>query len=526
MKKLLIFTVSLIINMAFLMAQTPNVMIYQAVVRNGSNELVTNKSIGVRVSILEDSNNGTAVFQETHSVTTNGNGLVTLEVGNGTKTLPATLDDIEWGTHVFFIRTEFDITGGTNYNIVQTQQVMTVPYSYHAETASKADTAAYALTADYKELLNKPEGTKQGDILYWDTLNLEWQILPAGNDGDVLTMDSTSVPYWRATAPDPVLASVVIDSIVQITQTTAKVYFSVTDDGGAPLVLSGICYGTTQNFISEGQRVLNGIGTPSFSLLLNNLVPNTVYSLCALAANSAGVQYGTATSFTTLSYDSLTCPGTPRVKDVDGNVYSTVMIGKQCWMRENLRTTKYADRTPIQNGGDITSYDEHYYYYPGNNSDNKNPYGLLYNWAALMNGELSSNSNPSGVQGVCPDGWHLPSNAEWDELFDYVNSQPKYVCDTNYTIAKALSSTEGWESNGVECLVGYAIDNNATGFSALPADLFFYGYGQIGTKAFFWSSTETGEWSAPFYVIGYADSIVQKMSGDKGYGRSVRCVLD
>ena len=91
MKKLLIFTVSLIINMAFLMAQTPNVMIYQAVVRNGSNELVTNKSIGVRVSILEDSNNGTAVFQETHSVTTNGNGLVTLEVGNGTKTLPATL---------------------------------------------------------------------------------------------------------------------------------------------------------------------------------------------------------------------------------------------------------------------------------------------------------------------------------------------------------------------------------------------------------------------------------------------------
>ena len=128
------------------------------------------------------------------------------------------------------------------------------------------------------------------------------------------------------------------------------------------------------------------------------------------------------------------------VTDIDGNEYKTVKLGNQVWMAENLRTTRYADGTPIPLGTEA-SLDVAYRYYPNYNRANVSKYGYLYNWAAVMNGSASSEANPSGVQGICPDGWHVPSDAEWTELTNYVSSQSQYVCgdDTNY-IAKALAS--------------------------------------------------------------------------------------
>src|SRR6056297_3339950 len=113
--------------------------------------------------------------------------------------------------------------------------------------------------------------------------------------------------------------------------------------------------------------------------------------------------------------------GTDSVQDYDGNWYHTVPIGNQCWMKENMRVTHYEDGTEISHvTGDtewdnLTETDKAWCYY--DNSDSLgNIYGALYTWAAAMNGAASSNDNPSGVQGVCPDGWHLPSDEEWKEL--------------------------------------------------------------------------------------------------------------
>ena len=102
------------------------------------------------------------------------------------------------------------------------------------------------------------------------------------------------------------------------------------------------------------------------------------------------------------------------VTDIDGNVYKTVKLGNQVWMAENLRTTRYADGRKIPLGT-TESFDVAYRYYPDDNSANVADYGYLYNWPAVMNGSASSSANPSGVQGICPDGWHVPSNAEWTE---------------------------------------------------------------------------------------------------------------
>ena len=139
-------------------------------------------------------------------------------------------------------------------------------------------------------------------------------------------------------------------------------------------------------------------------------------------------------SFTTSSAPSFTC-GTSTLTDIDGNTYNTVQIGNQCWMKENLRTTKYANGTSISQGNN-TSTTTAYWYYPNNNSSNMSTYGLLYNWKAVMGSSSSSNANPSGVQGVCPTGWHVPSRDEWIQLINYVRSQRSYVCDSTDNVAR------------------------------------------------------------------------------------------
>jgi len=213
------------------------------------------------------------------------------------------------------------------------------------------------------------------------------------------------------------------------------------------------------------------------------------------------------------------------VTDIDGNVYKTVKLGNQVWMAENLRTTRYADGTPIPLGTE-SSYDVAYRYYPDDNSANVSDCGCLYNWPAVMNGSLSSSANPSGVQGICPEGWHVPSDAEWTELTNYVKSQSQYVCgDYTGNIAKALASEEGWNSSTFNCAVGNnPIANNATGFSARPAGLYNGSYNNFGLYANFWSATQNISNHAYGRFLYYGYAYVSRYNDYEDYGSSVRCV--
>ena len=218
---------------------------------------------------------------------------------------------------------------------------------------------------------------------------------------------------------------------------------------------------------------------------------------------------------------------TRKVTDYDDNEYSTVWLGSQCWMKENLRTTKYADGTPIDQGSS-TSATVGYWYYPNNNSSNKAAYGLLYNWTAVMNGAQSSDANPSGVQGICPNGWHVPSDAEWTQLTDYVSSQSQYICDNyEYSIAKALASTTGWCTSSDICNVGNdQSSNNATGFGALPAGFYRGSDNDFGGSAYFWSATEISNTLVYERTLGCNNAFVCKVFTAKSGGVSVRCLRD
>jgi hypothetical protein len=130
-----IFTIAAALLMtASVWAQAPEKMSYQAVVRDAGNALVTSQAVGMQISILKGGDEGTPVYVETQTPSTNANGLVSLEIGTGTL-VSGDFTTIDWANDTYFIKTETDPTGGTSYTITGTSQLMSVPYALHAKTA-------------------------------------------------------------------------------------------------------------------------------------------------------------------------------------------------------------------------------------------------------------------------------------------------------------------------------------------------------------------------------------------------------
>ncbi len=165
MRKLFIFLTVVLLTVT-VWAQSPQKMSYQAVIRNSSNALVTSSPVGMRVSILQGSEAGTEIYKEIYNPNpqTNANGLVTIEIGGGIP-LTGTFASINWANGTYFIKTETDPTGGTNYTITGTSQLLSVPYALHAQAADSANynklinkptLATVATTGSYTDLSNKP----------------------------------------------------------------------------------------------------------------------------------------------------------------------------------------------------------------------------------------------------------------------------------------------------------------------------------------------------------------------------------
>ena len=204
----------------------------------------------------------------------------------------------------------------------------------------------------------------------------------------------------------------------------------------------------------------------------------------------------------------------------DGNEYNWVQIGDQVWMAENLAYLPSVNM--VADGSEDAAGSYYYVYgYDGTNvadakaTDNYATYGVLYNWTAAMNGEASSTTNPSGIQGVCPAGWHLPSDAEWTVLTDYLGGELVAGGKLKET------GTTHWASPNTGA-------TNETGFTALPGgyrdlDGAFY---SIGYHGGWWSATESSATSAWNRFMSGSISSVDRDYDSKEVGFSVRCVRD
>ncbi|MCA1758508.1 MAG: fibrobacter succinogenes major paralogous domain-containing protein [Bacteroidales bacterium] len=198
-------------------------------------------------------------------------------------------------------------------------------------------------------------------------------------------------------------------------------------------------------------------------------------------------------------------PQVTALTDADGNVYSTITIGTQVWMSENLKTSKFNDGTDIplvtsnSEWGDLTT--PAYCWYNNDEETYKNLYGAYYTWYAVNTGKL------------CPEGWHVPTKDEWTTLADYLGG-------TSVAGGKLKATgTEYWNSPNTDA-------TNETGFSGLPGSWRTSTFSTLGTHGRWWSNSEYTSSSGHAYILYHDEAVFRRNNTNKRYGLSVRCVKD
>ena len=246
--------------------------------------------------------------------------------------------------------------------------------------------------------------------------------------------------------------------------------------------------------------------------------------------------------------------GVSTVKDHENNEYGTVEIGDQCWTKENMRceTSPSTGTNIVNNTTNERTYTGKMAKWYNNNKDAALAagYGLLYNWNAAMDvytgaTEMEIDDDythaqmvtlPTGhVRGICPEGWHIPSDDEWTALTDYVSSaqddEGNYMyCDPSdvNTIAKALASETGWTPSSGECYPGdqSTKSNNASGFGAVPTGNFGSMFRDAGNDTGFWSATQNYSYSTYYRYLFHNHANVYSFYIPKDCGYPVRCLRD
>lgn len=254
-----------------------------------------------------------------------------------------------------------------------------------------------------------------------------------------------------------------------------------------------------------------------------------IYDVTLTVTNEAGTNTLNKTNYVTVTESS----SGATVTDFDGNVYQTVKIGNQTWMKENLKVTHYSDGTAIPIVEETTVWsllgfsDKALCWY-NNSTDSRDVYGALYTWAAAMNGGTSSDDNPSGVQGVCPTGWHLPSDSEWKELEMFLGMSQ---ADADLSVAwrgtdeggkLKIEGTTHWDSPNTGA-------TDESGFSALPGGLRVRNDGSfrdMGLVGYFTTATLKIGTQQFLRLLNYDHAEVLRTVGIVYTGISVRCVMN
>jgi len=352
-------------------AQSPEKMSYQAVIRDSDDNLITDTRVGMQISILQGSESGTEVYAETQTPTTNSNGLVSIEIGEGTVE-GGDFKAIDWSDGPYFIKTETDPDGGTNYTITGTSQLLSVPYALHARTTESV-----------------PTGNQIGEMQYWD--GTDWVAVAAGKEGQVLNFIG-GVPTWKTEVGDNFV----------INFTTGRIWMD------------------------------------------RNLGASQV-------ADS--------------STDA----------DAYGDLYQWGRAADEHESRTSDTTYTLSDSDDPGHGDFILSPDD------------------PYDWLSSQNDSLWQ--GVSGTNNPCPEGYRLPTEAEWD------------------------AERQSWSSN------------DAAGAFASPLKLPVAGYrkssdgslSNVGSNGYYWSSTVDGMRSWYLLFTGYNTNIYKSA---RATGVAVRCIKD
>ena len=496
MKKTSLLILGLILS-AITFAQAPNKMSFQTVVRNSQGKLVLNKSIGVRISILQATSTGTPVYVETHTTSSNANGLLTLEVGSGS-VATGTFATIDWLQGPYFLKTEMDMDGGANYTITGVTEFVSVPYVKMAENTNNANSV--------KTVAN---GSNVGDMNYWN--GTTWVPLNKGIQGQTLTF-CDGKPTWT-------IGDVCPGTITDLNCSSATNNGILNATSAASGVTSVISY-TGGNGGTHNGQVVTSTGVSGLTATLQagsfaNGNGSLTYTITGTPATSGTASFalniGGKTCVVTRAVANPTSGYGSNITDVEGNSYKTVYIGSQQWMAENLQTSKYSDGTTISNITDGTQWSSNTtgaWAYYNNDATNNAKFGKLYNWYAVS-------PTTNGNKNVCPSDWHVPTDAEWTVLTDYLGG-------LNVSGGKMKEvGTSSWKSPNTGA-------TNASLFTGLPGGFrnSFGGYAGVGNNGYWWSSTKSGTGYALYRYLLYDYGNTGKYGDSMRIGYSVRCLRD
>jgi uncharacterized protein (TIGR02145 family) len=558
-----IFTFLLTAMFVFtLSAQAPQSFKYQAVVRDKSGQVLPNRNISLRISILQSTVDGPEEYQEVHSVTTGELGLVNIEVGRG-KSIMGSMAAIDWGAGSHFLRIEMDQAGGTDFELMGISELLSVPYALYAEKAGNM-----GRDDDY-----------DWQVIGNDVVTGHGGSYPSGNVGIGTTSPVSTLHLFTGTSVCKLFCESSIGTlngnigkIRLMNKANGDIFnISMRKIGGATEMLQSAYDQSSAtwrefiyfNFDTRKYEVRKGVGdvvylnsgnvgigttspNPSAKLEINSsdqgfLPPRmTTNQMVSIAGPAEGLMlYNTdlkrifwynGASWTDMSGGEIfhPCPDQPVVQ-YEGQTYHTVQIGEQCWLRENLNYGDMADSRPL---GD------HEKYCYDNDTSNCEIYGGLYEWDAAMMWNV-------GPQGICPSNFHIPSDEEWKIL--------EGTLDTQSGVGSPEWDLNGWRgydaggkmktSGVVEANTGlWNMPNtgatNESGFTVLPGgylnapppmgprDIWVNGFAGIGEGAVFWSSTDDGDDRAYIRSLAADQASVHRISELKGEAASVRCLRD
>ena len=541
--------------------QVPQRLMHQSVLRNNQGQLVANQNVSVRISILQGSAVGSAVYSELHQVQTNANGLMTLKVGDGQAVL-GQFGQISWALGPYFLQTEVDIAGGSQYGLTQTTELMSVPFALLAQQSLTPGPAgpqgpvgpagpagndgavgpqgpagpagndgavgpqgpagsdgavgpqgpvgpagpagndgAVGPQGPAGPQGSFPNGTQIGQMHYWN--GNAWVYISPGVRGQNLTY-CDGVPTWGACIP-----VVTTSTVTGISATVATTGGHVTADGGAAVTGRGVAYGTTAGPTTAGTITSDGTGMGIFSSQLSGLTGSTQYYVRAYATNAVGTAYGSEVTFATTFFGPQACPGNPIMTDVDGNNYNTVQIGTQCWTQSNLKVSKYRNGAAIPTGltnSTWASTTAGAYAVYNNDPANDGLYGKLYNYHTVTDS-----------RGLCPTGWHVPTDGDWTNLATTLGGSS--VAGVALKSTASQPTPGGWIAPNTGA-------NNSSGFTAMPGGYritggLFYSLGYTGA---WWSSSLSG--SVAYRNLSNNSGAMSFGYNPPSEGYSVRCLWD
>jgi uncharacterized protein (TIGR02145 family) len=323
--------------------------------------------------------------------------------------------------------------------------------------------------------------------------------------------DGLSVRCVKGAVVLPSLPIVSTTSITNITGTSASSGGTITSGGGGPVTARGVCYSTSPNPTLSNKKTIDGTGTGSYSSSIGSLLVNTTYYARAYATNVAGTAYGSEVSFTTTSQLYTNGGG---VTDLDGNAYTSVIVGTQEWMVQNLKTTKYANGDPIPNVTDSAQWkglSSGAWCYLNNDTSYNSPYGKLYNWYTV-----------SDARNVCPTGWRVPSKSDWNKFVILLDP----TADTTINVQTSNGGDKMKEAGTSHWL--NALGTNESGFTALSfGNRSNTGAFQVSSSLSvtqWWSSKPNTTTKAFSWGVWNPTPRILESPTDKVTGFSIRCI--